>query len=102
MIIESNDKDSSKSSSQAKDTTAVNNEDVNHKHEHEDKHEHYYHHVAEAAAGDKNDDVTRCRICDSNGWAHEHIKWSKIYGRVLSDVTMEILGYKPINYVTDT
>jgi len=90
MIIEGNNKDSHKPSSEAGDAASENF-----------KPKHY--HVAEAAVGDKNnDDVACCKICASNGWPHESIKFSKIYGRVLSDGRREILGYRPINYVTYT
>lgn len=56
-----------------------------------------------AAAGDKNNDqVTRCKICSSNGFPHEPVKFSKVEGRILSDGTKEVLGYELIDYITDT
>jgi hypothetical protein len=87
-------KPSSQSQSETKDVdaVAVNNEDVVKQHK-----KHY--HVAEAAAGDKsNDDVTRCRICASNGWPHEPIDFEKIPGRMLADGTLETADWKLKNY----
>jgi hypothetical protein len=59
--------------------------------------------VAEAAAGDKNnDDVTRCRVCTSRGFPSEPILFEKIPGRVLSDGTNEVKRYHVINYTDNS
>jgi hypothetical protein len=83
------------SQSQAKEDAAavkVNDDDAK-------EHTHYY--VAEAAAGDKNnDEVTRCSICASNGWPREPIDFEKIPGRMLADGTRETAGWRLKNYYT--
>jgi hypothetical protein len=57
--------------------------------------------VAEAAAGDKNNDrITNCNICTANGWPHEPIDFEKIAGRILADGTREAAGWWLKNYYT--
>ena len=60
-------------------------------------------HVAEAAVGDlPNEKVKRCNICASNGFEHEAILLESIKGRVLSDDTNSIKGYRVLNYADNS
>jgi hypothetical protein len=58
---------------------------------------HFY--AAEAAAGDlPNEKVKTCGVCANNGFVHEPIFFEPIKGRVLSDCTNEVKGYRVLNY----
>src|SRR5436189_4848334 len=55
-----------------------------------------------AAAGDLNNyKIKTCKVCADNGFPNEPIIFEKLNGRVLSDGTNEIAGYRHVGYFTN-